>query len=159
MNIQRIGPQAHDMEIGYAYEVGALVGDGSEPPQRDPMAGIYHPNTRAGARLPHARLLRDGQTISTHDLIAPGRWLLLCSDARWRRAAAAIAAKPGQPLDCHTIGPKGELSDVDGSWQALRQVSETGAVLVRPDGHVAWRVAQLPSDPLAALSQAWVRCT
>ena len=29
--------------------------------------------------------------------------------------------------------------DADGQWQRLREVAEEGAILVRPDGHVAWR--------------------
>jgi len=159
MKIQRIGPQAHDMEIGYAYEVGALVGDGSLPLPRDPMAGIYHPTTRPGARLPHAALMREGHLISSHDLIAPGQWVLLCSDVLWRPVVAAVAPSGGQQLLCKIIAQMGDCEDVNGTWQALRQVSETGAVLVRPDGHVAWRVAQVPGDPREALANAWMRCT
>ena len=69
LRIQRIGPQAHDMEIGYAYQAGALVVDGSPPVPRDPMGGIYTPSTRPGARLPHVWLERDGRRVSTHDLV------------------------------------------------------------------------------------------
>ena len=159
MNIQRIGPQAHDMEIGYAYEDGALVGDGSLPLPRDPMAGIYYPTTRPGARLPHAALMREGHLISTHDLIAPGRWVLLSSDLLWRPIVAALAPSAGHGLDCKIIAHMGDCEDVHGTWQALRQVSDTGAVLVRPDGHVAWRVEHAPSDPRGALAHAWMRCT
>lgn len=159
MKIQRIGPQAHDMEIGYAYEKGALVGDGSLPPPRDPMAGIYHPTTRPGARLPHAVLQRGGQSISTHDLIVPGQWVLLCSDALWKPVVMSMALRSGHALHCVTIADAGDCQDVNGTWAALRQVSETGAVLVRPDGHVAWRVDHVPSDPQATLINAWSHCT
>jgi 2,4-dichlorophenol 6-monooxygenase len=159
MKIQRIGPQAHDMEIGYAYESGALVGDGSLPPPRDPMAGIYHPTTRPGSRLPHAPLVREGQTISTHDLITPGQWVLLCSDILWRPVVAAVAPSDGNQLHCKVIAQMGDCQDEYGAWQALRQVSETGAVLVRPDGHVAWRVEQVPNDPRGVLVNAWMCCT
>lgn len=159
MKIQRIGPQAHDMEIGYAYESGALVSDGSLPLPRDPMAGIYYPTTRPGARLPHALLMRGGHPISTHDLIVPGQWVLLCSDVLWRPVVAAVAPSDGQQLHCKIIAQMGDCQDVNGAWQALRQVSETGAVLVRPDGHVAWRVEQVPNDPRGALAHAWMHCT
>ena len=123
------------------------------------MAGIYHPTTRPGARLPHAVLERDGQSISTHDLIAPGQWVLLCSDALWKPVVMSMASRTGHALHCVTIAEAGDCQDVNGTWAALRQVSETGAVLVRPDGHVAWRVDHVPSDPQATLINAWSHCT
>jgi hypothetical protein len=39
-------------------------------------------------------------------------------------------------------------------WRALRGHGEQGAILVRPDGHVAYRSAGLPPDPRAALGDA-----
>ncbi len=36
--------------------------------------------------------------------------------------------------------------DVHGQWQKVREVPEHGAVLVRPDGHVAWR-SRGPAPP------------
>lgn len=33
-----------------------------------------------------------------------------------------------------------------GDWGRLRGVSEDGVVAVRPDGHVAWRTNDAPSD-------------
>lgn len=155
LNIQRIGPQAHDMEIGYRYEIGALVSDGSEAPPRDPMGGIYHPITRPGSRLPHAFLDRGGERLGTHDLVLPGRFTLICSDERWRSAAEEVSAKTGLRVDVAIIGKAGSntagLRDSDGTWARLRQIGEGGAVLVRPDVHVAWRAMDLPENPVAAL--------
>ena len=161
LNIQRIGPQAHDMEIGYRYESGALVPDGTEAPPRDPMAGIYHPITRPGSRLPHAFVERDGQRVGTHDLVRPGGFTLFCARAEWRDAALAAAAKAGVRIDVALIGPQGAeatgLRDADGTWARLRQVNEGGAVLVRPDAHVAWRVVDMPAKPALALATALKR--
>jgi 2,4-dichlorophenol 6-monooxygenase len=158
LNIQRIGPQAHDMEIGYRYESGALVSDGTEAPPRDPMAGIYHPITRPGSRLPHAVVERDGQRLGTHDLVRPGGFTLFCARTEWRAAAQAAAARAGVRIDVAVIGEQGTkaagLRDADGTWARLRQAKEGGAVLVRPDAHVAWRVVDMPADPALALAAA-----
>jgi 2,4-dichlorophenol 6-monooxygenase len=158
LNIQRIGPQAHDMEIGYRYEAGALVPDGTAAPARDPMAGIYHPITRPGSRLPHAFLERDGARVGTHDLVRPGGFTLFCSFAEWRGAAEAAAHKAGVRVEVVLVEEKGSASagirDVEGQWARLRQVDAGGAVLVRPDAHVAWRVMELPADPAVALAAA-----
>ena len=80
-------------------------------------------------------------------------------DVLWRPVVAAVAPSDGQQLHCKIIAQMGDCQDVNGAWQALRQVSETGAVLVRPDGHVAWRVEQVPNDPRGALAHAWMHCT
>lgn len=154
MRIQRIGPQAHDMEIGYAYESGALVADGSAPAQRDPMAGNYHPTTRPGSRLPHAWLLHNGQRLSTHDLVRPGRFTLFAGSSRWRDAAAKVSESLAASIDLVEIGEGGTHLDADGAWSKLRQTGDTGAVLVRPDAHVAWRCQSAPTDPAEALENA-----
>ena len=65
--------QAHDLEIGFAYEQGALVPDGTEPPHRSPMGDVYHPTTRPGHRLPHAWIEQDGRRLSTHDLVGASK--------------------------------------------------------------------------------------
>ncbi len=153
MRIQRIGPQAHDMEIGYAYERGALVPDGTPAGPRDPMAGIYYPTTRPGSRLPHAWLDADGRRVSTHDLVKPER-LTLFVDNDWKDAAAKVSMKRGIPIDLVEVRQGGAYSDIDGTWAGLAQVQAGGAVLVRPDAHVAWRAVCRPADPQAALDTA-----
>jgi DNA-binding GntR family transcriptional regulator len=39
----------------------------------------------------------------------------------------------------HTIGARDGLVDCYGDWARLRETDTSGAVLVRPDRHVAWR--------------------
>jgi 2,4-dichlorophenol 6-monooxygenase len=96
----------------------------------------------------HARLERAGVALSTLDLPAGLRFALLtgCGGEAWRDAAA------GLPVDVHVIGT-GDLLDPYGEWAARREVASTGAVLVRPDRHVAWRCERLPGDPAAVLTQ------
>ena len=157
MHIQRIGPQAHDMEIGYRYEEGALVADGTPAPARDPMAGVYTPSTRPGSRLPHAVLEREGRRVSTHDLVRPDGFTLFCSRAVWRRAAASAARKAGIAIDVVQVGGRGARTpawrDGTGTWARLREFGPGGAILVRPDAHVAWRAIDMPADPAAALAE------
>jgi hypothetical protein len=81
MRIQRIGPQAHDMEIGYVYNAGAIAPGGTLAPDRDPMASVYQPNTRPGARLPHAWVERDGR----RNLAARPAPVCIWSRAAWTK--------------------------------------------------------------------------
>lgn len=159
MRIQRIGPQAHDMEIGYVYDSGAIVPDGTAAAARDPMASVYQPDTRPGARLPHAWLERDGKRVSTHALLGVGRFVLFvgAAAAKWIDAATAMSAATRVPVDVVAVRgttgglAAGEWIDVDGTWARHRDVGEAGAVLVRPDGHVAWRGTAEGSSPEAVL--------
>jgi 2,4-dichlorophenol 6-monooxygenase len=51
-------------------------------------------------------------------------------------------------------GPDADLRDPADAWPGISEVERTGAVLVRPDGHVAWRVHALPDAPAEALDAA-----
>jgi putative polyketide hydroxylase len=60
----------------------------------------------------------------------------------------------GPAVDAFAVGGPGELADVDGSWQGVYDVEDDGAVLVRPDGYVAWRSRVAARDPAPALQTA-----
>jgi 2,4-dichlorophenol 6-monooxygenase len=136
---QRSEYQAHDIEIGFAYPAGAIVPDGSAAPPRDPMGVTYHPVARPGHRLPHAWLTWDGERVGTHDLVGSrGGFALLTGPMAddWAIAAKRAAEVHGVPLAVVTIDPS------DGGWAAVSGIGDGGAVLVRPDNHVAWRSPQ-----------------
>ena len=126
------------LQLGYRYEESPIcIDDGTPPVPDDPEKFI--PSERPGSRAPHA-FLADGH--STLDLFGRGFVLLrfgAADTAGLERAAAAA----GMPL---------KVVDVD--------ETEVGAlygrnlVLVRPDGHVAWRGEAIPSDAAALVNRA-----
>ncbi len=153
---QRAEFQAHDLEIGFAYAEGALVADGSPPPTRDPMGAHYVPTTRPGHRLPHAWLTRGAQKLSTLDLVGNANQFVLITGsdgAPWQLAAKAVAQATGIALHAVAIGANAEYHD-EGAWQALCEITPQGAILVRPDNHVAWRSQAASKDAAAELSGA-----
>jgi 2,4-dichlorophenol 6-monooxygenase len=127
-------------------------------PDRDPEL-YYQATTHPGAHLPHAWLQRGTELLSTLDLTGAGRFSLLTGigGEPWRTAAAKIAAELGLALTAHTIGLNSEHEDVYGDWARLREVGDRGCVLVRPDGHVAWRAHSGADDPAAALRDVLTR--
>jgi 2,4-dichlorophenol 6-monooxygenase len=145
---------AHGVEMGQRYRSGAVVSDGTPEPEytRDPEL-YYHPTTWPGARLPHCWLGDDGHKVSTHDLVGKGRFSLLTGVAgqRWAAAAEAVGATLGIEIAAHVIGPGRRYIDLYDDWARLREVSEDGCVLVRPDAHVGWRAAAMAADPAAEL--------
>jgi putative polyketide hydroxylase len=115
------------------------------------------PSARPGSRAPHVWLKRGNERISTIDLFGPHFVLLGGADGgAWRRAAQAIGPS-WPPLSVFTIGKDGDLGDPDGHWHEAYGVDADGAVLVRPDGHVAWRSRSGDSNPLQVLHAAMDR--
>jgi hypothetical protein len=114
----------------------------------------FVPCGRPGARLPHAWTPGTGGRVSTLDLLPPDRFTLIAgaAGAAWVEAAAAIATPP---LHCLRIGR--DVADPDGAWAALLGIGKRGALLVRPDQHVAWRCAGAATDPGGALRSALSR--
>ncbi|MEM7412367.1 MAG: FAD-dependent monooxygenase [Myxococcota bacterium] len=136
-------------DLGFHYETGAILADGTDAPLRADPDREYVPNARPGARAPHFGLIQDRRVMSSLDLFE-GRWTLVaspeCADA-WRDAAQAAPL----PIAVEIVGE--DIEDPNDAFPSLYGV-EDGAVLVRPDGHVAWRTRAAPDDPERALAVA-----
>jgi 2-polyprenyl-6-methoxyphenol hydroxylase-like FAD-dependent oxidoreductase len=133
-------PLANDfnIELGYIYRSAAIIAEddverGSEDPRES--------KGRSGSRAPHLWIDRDGQRISTLDLFGRGFVLLTSAGgAKWVDASRVAARQiPGLDFDAHVI-PSNEFAAAYG-------IGDSGAVLVRPDGFVAWRATAITSDP------------
>ncbi len=159
MEMNRTEFQANDLEIGFHYERGAIIVDGSAAPERDPTGLRYTPTTRPGHRLPHAWVRRGETRMSTLDLVRPGRWLLIlgAADPGWEEAAEAARRSFGIDLDMAVIGNAGDYTDEDGDWISARALDDRGVLLVRPDQHIAWRspgTIVRPTQQLCAVFKA-----
>lgn len=145
-----------NVEAGFAYELGALIPDGTDAPVRPGDSPIeFEPTARPGHHVPHVWLERDGERLSTVDLVARDGLTLFTDVAvaeEWRAAAAAAAATTRCPLTIVEVG--GTLADPDNAWFAVSGIGTTGAVLVRPDKHVAWRADPTPDARADELGEA-----
>lgn len=131
---------AHGVELNQRCVSDAVIADagaGEEVFLRDRQLYLQA-TTRPGAKLPHAWLVgKDGYRVSTLDLVGKGRYSLVTGIAgnAWAEAAQALNLPY---LRTVVIGKPG-AQDLYCSWHAIREVDEAGAILVRPDGVVAWR--------------------
>ncbi len=122
------------IHLGYCYEGSPICWpDGSAMPPDSPNA--YVQTARPGHRAPHG-WLADGR--STLDLFGRG-FTLLGFDADAKQAAPLLEAARQRrvPIAFATIAEP-----------QIAAVYERKFVLVRPDGHVAWRDDRMPEDPL-----------
>jgi putative polyketide hydroxylase len=134
------------MELGFRYESDAIIADGSEPDRVRDEVVDYVPSARPGKRAPHVRIERDGVRCSTLDLFGPHFTVIAGRGGRsWIEAAAAARASLGIPLVAHAIGA--DFTDANGRFEERYGIGDAGAVLVRPDGHVALR-SRLPAEGL-----------
>jgi putative polyketide hydroxylase len=145
-----------DVVLGYRYPRGAVLGGA---PGQEVVPDTMRLTGEPGSRAPHMWLRRGNQRLSTLDLYE--RSMVLLSDARsaagWHSAARRIAQDEGVPLDSYRIGADVMYDTLDGEdgavpdWARTHGTTADGAILVRPDGFVAWRSADAAPDPEATL--------
>ncbi|MFI7032457.1 FAD-dependent monooxygenase [Microbispora rosea] len=124
--------------FGYVCPSGAFVREPGEerPLFEDPAA----PSGRPGTRAPHVRLSREGTPISARDLFGTGFTVLAgAGGGAWEKAAAEAARTLRVPVETYVVGAGPVLGDPDGRFPTAYGITSTGAVLVRPDGIIAWR--------------------
>ena len=142
------------MEIGQLYRSDAVLGAGEDlPSAMRPDQWKGQPGTRA----PHLWISKkpSSEPISTLDLFQKG-WVLLAGDEKWVSAASESSRQLGVDLACECIGT--DFIPSSSTEKDLREnyglTGQGGALLVRPDGYVAWRAVDLPSDPTDTLTAA-----
>ncbi len=136
------------LQLGFVYQDGALVKDNSPPPTID--SRTFTPTGRPGARLPHAWLAH-GLRRSVLDWVPLDHFLMIAGPegAEW---LAALSHIKSVPVEGRQVRP-GEVKDLP-AWLATSGIQADGALLVRPDQHVAWRSSRIAEDCAAELTRA-----
>ncbi|BCL21961.1 FAD-dependent monooxygenase [Streptomyces tuirus] len=133
--------------FGHVYRSDAVLreaGDDDTAVVEDPTA----PTGRPGTRAPHLPLVRQGKDVALHDLLDGDFWLLAGPDgAAWQEPAAALG------VSFHRVGSQ-EPSEVVERFLTRYGVQGAGAVLLRPDGFIAWRATGAVGDPAGSLVAA-----
>jgi putative polyketide hydroxylase len=146
-------PAALAVILGYRYYSSAVVGaprDGLVVPPD------FRPAAEPGTRAPHMWLNRSGTRLSTLDLYEQTPVLLSGRDGGAWHAAGLRVAGQGIPLACYRVGHGAEYDlvpeDSGSDWAQLHGTDSDGAVLVRPDGFVAWRARTSGAEPERTLT-------
>jgi 2-polyprenyl-6-methoxyphenol hydroxylase-like FAD-dependent oxidoreductase len=128
-----------NLRLGYCYDPSPIcLPDGSQPV---PLETIdFVPSARPGTRAPHAWIAPGRSTL---DLFGQG-FVLLRLGAAPPAAEGLAQAAAQRRVPCRLV----DLADPD-----ILALYERRLVLVRPDGHVAWRADDPPHNPLALIDQ------
>ncbi|MFN8031563.1 MAG: FAD-dependent monooxygenase [Dermatophilaceae bacterium] len=130
------GPPRIDLRVldmGYRYASPVVTGGSARPLD---VTATYEQTAAPGARAPHV-WLDDAHTRSTIDAFGTSMVLLAAPNTSWLSALPQAAAGTGIPVDALAA----ERDDV----RAAYRLHDGDAVLVRPDGHIAWRSHARPS--------------
>lgn len=140
------------LSLGFRYNDGALVPEPGQSPNARWTAGEYHPNAIPGARAPHIWLERAGERISAIDLFGSAFVIFGRADNPAVADVLAAAESRGIPARAYTVGTGGDYAVSEQDWGTL--YGTYSLVVIRPDGHVGLRHAEL-SPPTAQEIDAW----
>jgi putative polyketide hydroxylase len=130
-------PMVEPMSIpffGYRHLSDAVVLE----PGDDGSILEAEPTGRPGSRAPHVTVHVDGRDVSTIELLGHG-FVVLTGAEHWVERATGLG------LTAHLLG--------GAEWAKAYGVTESGAVLVRPDFFVAWRTPDASGDLEGALRE------
>ncbi|HEU4993900.1 MAG TPA: FAD-dependent monooxygenase, partial [Gemmatimonadaceae bacterium] len=146
--------------FGYRYPAGAFVDDGRNGAD-DVFEDPRNPSGRPGSRAPHLVVTYRGAPVSTIDLFAD-RWVLMSGpDGNgWSDCVRRSSLAGALGVVWHGIRPAGNLEDRANRFSTAYGVGTDGAVLIRPDGFIAWRHITAANGTTAlddALERLWIR--
>ncbi len=124
--------------LGFMYDSGSVIGDGTSPPILADPKNEYVPHATPGARAPHIWIDPRYQR-SILDLFGSGFVLLAADRNGWASAAEQIGFETTFPLRMFNIRQECRTAGIWQDWMELYGVGAEGAVLIRPDSMVAWR--------------------
>jgi 2,4-dichlorophenol 6-monooxygenase len=138
------------LQLGFVYESGALVRASDDAPVAPCGTRDFVPSGAPGFRLPHAWLDERGERRSLLDFVPLDRFLLVVGPEGqpWLDAVATLADERPETL----VLSSSLVPGLD-SWLESAGIDERGALLVRPDQHVAWRARTLCAEPAEQLAR------
>lgn len=124
------------LQLGYTYETPLNRGTARAPDEIDPTT--FRPDGSLGSRLPHAWV---GDSVSTLDSVDRSAMTLFSfgNHDAWADAVGSCTVPVKHVREGVDINP-------DAQWRVLCSVGADGALLVRPDQHIAWSVERMPHD-------------
>ena len=146
--LAKLLPTYNHLGINFGYTYGSAAAP----------ARVYQPSTLPGHSLPHAWLEDLHGHTALADLVGSGNFVLIAGEdgEEWCRAARALGTLRKIPVVAFTVGTRrGDWMDMRFEWMRQRDISATGALLVRPDRFIAWRAQESHGNVAAELGNAF----
>ena len=125
---------AHGVEMNHRYKSNSVLTEGDKEPEfKKDKELFYQPTTYPGARIPHAWVYdKTGVKHSLLDLCGKGNFSIFTGigGEEWSKAAKNIETQLGIKIQCNIIGPDQDFEDHAGEWSSIREISDSGLILV-----------------------------
>ena len=128
-----------NLQLGYRYVSQAIFEPAPLPPLTD--VSDYQPSWDAGAHFPHRWVSHNGSRLALQQLLPANQFTVIYGPD-------AVAANSDGRL--HEIRWGADFLD-ESDWSIQTRLPDTGALLIRPDGHIAARFEQIAAEPLASV--------
>jgi hypothetical protein len=136
---QRPHFDSFNLQLGYRYASHAIHEPAPVPEITD--VSDYRPSWDAGAHFPHRWVHKNGQTVPLQSLLSANRFTLLCGPT---------AGTPGTDSTIDQLRSGDDYEDSE-AWESLTGLPAAGAVLIRPDGHIAARFQSVAADAVESV--------
>lgn len=147
VEMQRPHFDSLNLQLGYRYNSGAILDAAPMTPSADLDISAYVPSYETGASFPHHWIAQDGVRQSILSLLSATGFTLVAGPGgqAWREAAG----KQGIPTSVLVMGESFDNLQFD--WVEQTGLATEGALLLRPDAHIACRIEKMPTDATAHL--------
>ncbi|MDA1588229.1 MULTISPECIES: FAD-dependent oxidoreductase [unclassified Bacillus cereus group] len=136
--------------VGYQYCSEAIIDDSVTPHRMDSV----ELNGRPGTRAPHFWGMYKGKEASILDLFGNNFVLLTGVDnSSWAEAVFDVSSKLGINIKLYRVGGSGDFIAQENVFRELYRIENGGAVLIRPDGFIGWRLAKAVVNPDVMLEE------
>jgi len=151
LGTDNIAEQADDLaiELGYRYHSQALDDDGGADLYENPS----QPSANPGFRAPHVWIQHQGRRISSIDLLGKNYVLFAGPEGEaWCSAARASGLRLGIAVDAYRVGSQDGMIGGGPQFAEVYRLAVSAAMLIRPDGFIAWRAEAAGGDLERTLS-------
>lgn len=136
--------------VGYRYCSEAIIDDSVTPHRMDSV----ELNGRPGTRALHFWGMYKGKEASILDLFGNNFVLLTGVDnSSWAEAVFDVSSKLGINIKLYRVGGSGDFIAQENVFRELYRIENGGAVLIRPDGFIGWRLAKVVVNPDVMLEE------
>ncbi|QMU78322.1 FAD-binding protein [Streptacidiphilus sp. PB12-B1b] len=169
--VRRLAPGLRDESVaaevayqncvfGFRYPAGTFVDEAGDESAVAEAVESVEPGSldgRPGMRAPHMVFRGPAGPVATHDLIDYQYTLLAAeSGGPWRDAMGDVTRDLGLG-EANALQIGVDLQDPDGAFATTFGVGDQGAVLIRPDGYIAYRAVGTDADPHARLNDVFMQ--
>lgn len=140
-----------NLQLGYRYDSPAVIDAAPLTPASEIDISAYVPSWQPGCHVPHRWVEHDGERTSLLGLLAVDRFNVIAGPA------VSVNRDAAEEMRINALRAGVDFQDEACDWQTLTGLNDDGALLLRPDGHIALRLESCGADLTETLTKPMQR--